>query len=70
MTPVYQMPEPGARMRQALVSDITDAVAAARCLVHLAGAETDEFIVRELLLTVIQQLDRAASTLRRLHVDS
>lgn len=66
MTPLHRMPEPGALLRQALVSDINDALSAARCAVELAGAQTDDFVVREVLLRVIQEIDRAENALRRL----
>lgn len=66
MTPIHRMPEPGALLRQALVSDINDALSAARCAVELAGAQTDDFLVRELLLRVIQEIDRASAAMRGL----
>lgn len=68
MTPTYRMPGPETRLRQALVFDINNTLAAARCSARLAGTETDDFVVRELLLTVIQQIDRATSAVRRLCV--
>jgi len=70
MTPTYRMPGREALLRQALVSDINNALSAARCSAQLAGMETDEFVVRELLRTVIEQIDRAACTVRRLSVTS
>ncbi len=66
MTPTYRMPDPEGLRSQAVVSDINNALCAARCSAQLAGLETDEFVVRELLLTVIQQIDRAAGAVRRL----
>ncbi len=66
MTPAYQMPDDATRRRQATLADVSNALCAARCAAQLAGAETGSFVVRELLLTVIQQVDHAAVTLRRL----
>lgn len=62
----YQMPPtgPGA-LRRATFAEITDALAAARCSAELAGTATDEFVVRELLLAVVQQIDRANDMVRR-----
>ncbi|HXF94886.1 MAG TPA: hypothetical protein VNI61_02170 [Gemmatimonadales bacterium] len=54
-------------MRAAAVREIDDALSAARCSAELAGRETDDFVVRELLLTVIRQIDRAVEHVRRLH---
>ncbi len=66
MTPLYKMPDPETLRRQAVVAEVNNALCAGRCSAQLAGLETDEFVVRELLLTVIQQIDRAASAVRRL----
>ena len=66
MAPTYRMPDPQRRCDEATTAEIHDALSAARCSAELAGAETEEFIVRELLLTVIQQIDRAAAAARRL----
>ena len=54
------------RRREAEVAEVAGALAAARCAARLAGLGTSEFVVRELLLTVIQQIDRAAEAARRL----
>jgi len=54
------------RRREAEVAEVAGALAAARCAARLAGLGTGEFVVRELLLTVIQQIDRAAEAARRL----
>ena len=51
---------------EATVAEVRDALYAARCSAELAGTHTEEFVVRELLLTVIQQIDRAAAAARRL----
>jgi len=64
--PVYKMPAPARRYRDAAVSEINNALCGARCSAELAGTETGDLVVRELLLTVIQQIDRAAAAVRRL----
>ncbi len=65
MTPIYRMPSPERRWQQAAVAEIHDALCAARCCAKLAGMEADEFVVRELLLAVVEQIDRARTALRR-----
>jgi hypothetical protein len=60
------MPDPEAAWRRAVLNDVMNALCVARCSAQLAGYETQEFAVRELLLTTLQQIDRAATTLRRL----
>ena len=60
------MPDPATRRRLAALADVNNALCAARCSAQLAGLESGEFIVRELLLTVIEQIDRAAVMARRL----
>ena len=47
------------RRRQAEVAEVTSALAAARCAARLAGLGTGEFLVRELLLGVIEEINRA-----------
>jgi len=66
MAPTYRMPDPQRRCDEATTAEIHDALSAARCSAELAGMATEEFVVRELLLTVIQQIDRAAAAARRL----
>ena len=66
MSPTYRMLEAAVRRREAEVAEVAGALAAARCAARLAGLGTGEFVVRELLLTVIQQIDRAAEAARRL----
>ncbi len=56
------MPGAATRRREAEVAEVARALAAARCAARLAGLGTGEFVVRELLLTVIQQIDRAAAS--------
>ncbi len=60
------MPGAATRRREAEVAELARALAAARCAARLAGLGTGEVVVRELLLTVIQQIDRAAEAARRL----
>ena len=62
--PIYRMPEHPAWA--ATVAELRNALSAARCSVELAGVETGDFIVRELLLTAIREIDRAAGVVRRL----
>jgi hypothetical protein len=66
VNPTYKMPDVTALRRAAIVADVNNALCAARCSAQLAGLETREFVVRELLLTVIAQIDRAAAAVRRL----
>ena len=66
MGPAYKMPEPARRHREATLAEINNALCGARCAAELAGMETGAFVVRELLLTIIQQIDRAAAVVRRL----
>jgi len=60
------MPDPAAGARLATLAEINNALCAARSSAQLAGMETEEFVVRELLLTTLQQIDRAAEAIRRL----
>jgi len=64
--PAYKMPDPAGRHREATLAEINNALCGARCAAELAGMETGDFVVRELLLTVLQQIDRAAAVVRRL----
>ena len=66
MSPTYRMLDAATRRREAEIAEVAGALAAARCAARLAGLGTGEFVVRELLLTVIQQIDRAAEAARRL----
>ncbi len=65
MAPIVQMPDPERRRRLAAVAELNNALCVARCSAQLAGMEARDFVVRELLLTVIQQIDRAAEVIRR-----
>jgi hypothetical protein len=64
--PTYKMPDAADRRRAATIAAARGAVRAARCAVELAGMESSEFVVRELLLTALAQLGQAASALGRL----
>ena len=66
MVPTFTMPDPVTRRRLAALADLNNALGGARCAAQLAGLETGEFLVRELLLRVIDQIDRAAVVARRL----
>ena len=66
MAPSYKMPDSIRLSREATLGEVKNALHAARCSAQVAGSQTEEFVVRELLLTVIQQLDRAVTALRRL----
>lgn len=66
MTPAYRLPEPDAAWRRAVLNEVMNALCVARCSVQLAGYETEEFVVRELLGAALQQIDRAAAAARRL----
>lgn len=66
--PIYRMPlRP---IHTAAVREIDDALCAARCAAQLAGDATDDFVIRELLLAVIHEIDRAADHVHRLHVSA
>jgi len=58
-----------ARRREADIAEVAHALAAARCAARLAGLGSGEFVVRELLLGVIDEInqaERAVSQLSRL----
>ena len=48
------------------MSEVRDALAAARCAARLGGLVSDELVVRELLLEVIDQIDGAERAVARL----
>ena len=54
------------RRREAEVAEVAGALAAARCAARLAGLGTGEFVVRELLLSVIDEIDRAERAVSQL----
>ncbi len=60
------MPDAVTRRREAQISEVRHALAAARCAARLAGLGTRELMVRELLLDVIDQTDRAERAVARL----
>lgn len=60
------MPDPTTRWRATALADVADALSTARCAIRLAGLQTTDLVVREVLLAVIEQLDRAAGAARRL----
>ena len=64
--PTYRMPDSATRRRVATLAEMADALGAARSAARLAGCETHDFLVRELLLALIGQIDRATAALRRL----
>ena len=64
--PTYRMPDPATCRRTATLAEIAYALGAARCAARLAGVQSRDFPVRELLLTLIAQIDRAAAAVRRL----
>ncbi|HYU91601.1 MAG TPA: hypothetical protein VE966_14210 [Gemmatimonadales bacterium] len=66
MSPTYRMLDATARRRQAEIAEVAHALAAARCAVRLAGLGTGEFVVRELLLSVIDEINRSERVLTRL----
>jgi len=66
VSPTYRMPDPVTRDREAAIAAVRDALAAARCAARLAGLVSDELVVRELLLDVIDQTDRAERGVARL----
>ena len=54
------------RRREAEAAEVGGALAAARCAARLAGLGTGEFVVRELLLGVIDEINRAERAVARL----
>ncbi len=66
VSPTVTMPHGPDRLRQAAMAELNNALCAARCAAQLAGMESDDFGVKELLLTTLAQIDRAAVVARRL----
>jgi len=60
------MPDAASRRREAEIAEVARTLAAARCAARLAGLGTGEFMVRELLLGVIEQIHRAERAVSRL----
>ena len=69
MSPTYRMLDAATRRREAELGEVARALAGARCAARLAGLRTGEFVVRELLLSVIDEIncaERAVLQLARL----
>ena len=66
VAPTFKMPDADEARRHAVLADLNNALCVARCTAQLAGLETRDFAVRELLLTVASEIDRAAGLVRRL----
>jgi len=66
VSPTVTMPHGPDRLRQAAIAELNNALCAARCAAQLAGMESGDFGVKELLLTTLAQIDRAAVVARRL----
>jgi len=66
VSPTYRMLRAATRRREAEIAEVAHALAAARCAARLAGLGTGEFVVRELLLGVIDEINRAERALTRL----
>lgn len=62
------MPAGRRASRTAALTEAHQAIGAARCAARLAGDATHEFAVRELLLSVLSELERAERALRRLGI--
>jgi hypothetical protein len=66
VSPTYRMLDAAARRREAEIAELTHALAAARCAARLARLGTHEFVVRELLLSVIDEINRAERAVSQL----
>lgn len=66
VSPTVTMPDGPDRVRQAAIAELNNALCAARCAAQLAGMDSQDFGVKELLLTTLSQIDRAAVVARRL----
>ena len=62
------MPAGRRAVRAAVLAEAQDALGTARCAARLAGEASDDFAVRELLLSVLSELERAERALRRLGI--
>src|SRR5205807_9677219 len=65
MTPTYRMPNPQRLYDEATAADLRNALSAARCSAERAGRQTEEVVVPDLLVTVIEQTEPAAAAARR-----
>ncbi len=63
---MHRMPDAARRRCDAEMVEVAHALAAARCAARLAGLGTSEFVVRELLLNVIDEINRAETAVARL----
>ena len=63
---MYRMPDAATRRRDADIAELAHALAAARCAARLAGLGTGEFVVRELLLRLIDEISRVERAVARL----
>jgi len=54
------------RRHDAEIAEVAHALAAARCAARLAGLGTGEFVVRELLLLLIDEISRVERAVARL----
>jgi len=66
VSPTYRMPDAVTRRREAEIAEVRNALAAARCAARLAGVGTGALVLGELLLHVIEQIDRAERGVSRL----
>ena len=66
MSPTHRMLDAATRRREAEIAEVAHALAAARCAARLAGLGTGEFVVRELLLGAIEEINRAERAVSRL----
>ncbi len=55
-----------ARRREADIAEVAHALASARCAARLAGLGTSDFVVRELLLRLIDEISQVESAVARL----
>jgi hypothetical protein len=63
---MYRMPDAARRRCDAEMVEVAHGLAAARCAARLAGLGTGEFVVRELLLGVVDQINRAERAVAKL----
>ena len=66
MSPLYRMPDPVTRRREAAIAEVRNALAAARCAARLGALMTRERVLWELLSKVIDQIIRADRGVARL----
>ena len=66
VSPTYRMSDPVTRRREAAIVELRAALAAARCAARLAALATRVIVVRELLLSALDQSARAERGLAQL----